>query len=161
MWTYDEDKIKNDLKKMFFGDYEKKFMLSLENKTVLQFLRQTMLEFNYSIPDFLNKTGISFQQFCEELQQSNILRAYDEAKGPSSFDGEPRDLPNDCQWPDCSENKALQKDHMIPKSLFDERFYGNFMRNVDYNLLFLCPIHNRMKTNSLMIGLVFLMNRNN
>jgi len=60
-----------------------------------------------------------------------------------------------CKWPDCNSNYKIQRDHMIPSSLKNARGC-EFITDPNKNFLPLCPFHNRMKTNSILIGIAFI-----
>lgn len=64
-------------------------------------------------------------------------------------------LCDQCTWPFCNENGGhnLQKDHIIPKSKMGEEV--PFISRPEKNLMWLCAYHNRMKTDSLELGLLF------
>ncbi len=64
-------------------------------------------------------------------------------------------LRDQCTWPFCNENRSdtLQKDHIIPKSKMGREVI--FISKPEKNLMWLCAYHNRMKTDSLELGLLF------
>jgi hypothetical protein len=67
---------------------------------------------------------------------------------------------DDCSWPYCDnkeEDLFLEKDHILPKSLFPN--HTTFISNPEINMMWLCAFHNRMKTNSLELGIAFAIGR--
>jgi hypothetical protein len=73
----------------------------------------------------------------------------------ANFAGGTTPLCDQCTWPFCNVNGGdnLQKDHIIPKSKMGEEV--TFISSPEKNLMWLCPYHNRMKTDSLELGLLF------
>lgn len=65
-----------------------------------------------------------------------------------------------CSWPYCDnkeEDLFLEKDHILPKSLFP--ISAAFISVQEINMMWLCAFHNRMKTNSLELGIAFAIGR--
>ena len=65
-----------------------------------------------------------------------------------------------CSWPYCDnkeEDLFLEKDHILPKSLFPA--HATYISEPEINMMWLCAFHNRMKTNSLELGLAFAIGR--
>ena len=61
-----------------------------------------------------------------------------------------------CQWPECHIQSGLQKDHIIPKSVLSDELYRMGGANWEANGQWLCSFHNRLKTDSILIGILMI-----
>lgn len=64
-------------------------------------------------------------------------------------------MPEDkkCNWHECEQTESLQKDHILPARclVLNERW-----KNEKFNVQWLCQYHNRLKTNSIGIGMAMI-----
>ena len=61
-----------------------------------------------------------------------------------------------CNWPECNIQNGLQKDHIIPKSVLTDEMKKRGGGAWEINGQWLCPFHNRLKTDSILIGIIML-----
>ena len=61
-----------------------------------------------------------------------------------------------CEWPGCLIQNKLQKDHIIPKSVLTDGLKRRGGADWLQNGQRLCPFHNRLKTDSIMIGVLMV-----
>ena len=152
--------LKDDIGKVFFSNKEK-------------ILRQQLLRRNYdgamaSISEFVparknrhfrDLTGMSMGHFVRQMiewavQGPRLVAEYDTEK--KDWDQRPSTDGASCAFPNCGATENIQRDHAIPKFLNTYNDF-KFIPNPDINFIPLCPFHNRAKTNSILIGLIFLL----
>jgi len=152
--------LKDDIGKVFFSNKEK-------------ILRQQLLQGNYdaanaSIREFVpsrknrpfrDLTGMSIRDFIISMidwanREPRLVAEYDTDK--KDWDQRPSTDGASCAFPNCGATEDIQRDHAIPKFLNKYNDFG-FIPNPDINFIPLCPFHNRAKTNSILIGLIFLL----
>tara|TARA_B100001250_G_scaffold370748_1_gene355090 strand:+ start:624 stop:1163 length:540 start_codon:yes stop_codon:yes gene_type:complete len=61
-----------------------------------------------------------------------------------------------CEWPGCEIREGLEKDHKIPRSVLTDDMQSNGGRDWEKNGQWLCSFHNRLKTDSILIGVLML-----
>lgn len=77
-------------------------------------------------------------------------------RGPVKLSNTPETV-GKCAWPGCKIVKDLQADHIIPKSVLAQTDFDSLGgSDWRHNGQWLCRFHNLMKTDSIMLGLVFL-----
>jgi hypothetical protein len=152
--------LKDDIGKVFFSNKEK-------------ILRQQLLQSNYvdamaSIREFVpvrkNKhfrelTSMSIDLFVRRMiawanKEPGLVAEYDTDK--KDWDQRPSTDGASCAFPNCEATENIQRDHAIPKFLNKYNDF-EFIPNPYINFIPLCPFHNRAKTNSILIGLIFLL----
>ena len=152
--------LKDDIAKVFFSNKEKT-------------LRQQLLQGNdtdatASIREFVpveknryfrQLTGMSMERFIQGMIawasiEPGLVAEYDTDN--ADWDQRPRTDGASCAFPNCGATEDIQRDHAIPKFL---NKYNNFefISDPTINFIPLCPFHNRAKTNSILIGLIFLL----
>ena len=64
-------------------------------------------------------------------------------------------MPEDkkCNWHECEQTESLQKDHILPARCLD---LSDIWKNETFNVQWLCQYHNRLKTNSIGIGMAMI-----
>ena len=66
-----------------------------------------------------------------------------------------RNMPSDrkCNWHECEQTESLQKYHILPARGLE---LNDRWKNDDFNVQWLCQYHNRLKTNSIGIGMAMI-----
>jgi hypothetical protein len=90
------------------------------------------------------------------LHQNKFPEQRVEYSGTRSFTKKHRDEKIRCEWPGCDIQDDLQKDHIIPKSVLTDEMKRRGGANWQINGQWLCPFHNRLKTDSILIGIIML-----
>ena len=98
-----------------------------------------------SIKDFLAEVSDFYIRNPEEISD------YDKTKKKWEYKSK---ATGKCKFPGCEEEENLQKDHIIPSFLNKNGQFGFIPEK--RNMMPLCPFHNRVKTNSILIGIAFL-----
>ena len=145
---------------VLFSDNEQKFRTLVRDNQYIdakKLLSETVLKSEeYSI--FQTKTGLSINDFLTNLStyfntHFDEFAEYDHEKKKWS---EKYDVVEEkCKFPGCDATERIQKDHIIPSSINKTSLF-QFTKE-ESNLLPLCPFHNRVKTNSILIGIAFLL----
>ena len=107
---------------------------------------------------FRDKTGMSMNAFVKKLikfasTDSILVAEYD--TGVKDWNQKPGIVGERCFFPGCDSTNHIQRDHVIPKFLNKYNQF-DFIADPDINFIPLCQFHNRVKTNSILIGLIFL-----
>lgn len=58
-----------------------------------------------------------------------------------------------CNWHECEQIESLQKDHILPARCLS---LNESWKNDKFNVQWLCQYHNRLKTNSIGIGMAMI-----
>lgn len=152
--------LKDAIGKVFFSNKEK-------------ILRQQLLQGNHddamaSIREFVpvrknryfrELTGMSMGGFVQGMinwanREPGLVAEYDTDK--KDWDQRPSTDGASCAFPNCGATENIQRDHAIPNFLNKFNDF-KFITNPTINFIPLCPFHNRAKTNSILIGLIFLL----
>jgi hypothetical protein len=137
-----------------YGDFSKERMLIIigEHRGFLEekLMGKGMLKY-----DRRNIWEAVYQWYIHQKTEALFWR---EGKGPPKLSNQPEEK-GKCTWPGCEidDDEHLQADHIIPKSvlsLTDFKAFGG--RNWEDNGQWLCAFHNRLKTDSIMLGLAML-----
>jgi len=116
---------------------------------------------NREFKSFREKTGMGIREFVENLIQFTItdpslVAEYD--TGMKDWNERPEITGERCNFPGCNSRNHIQRDHVMPKFL-NKFNHFEFVADENINFIPLCQFHNRVKTNSILIGLIFLMNK--
>ncbi len=151
--------LKNKICEVLFSDSEELFRLNaienniLDNKNLLS--RTVLKPEEYK--KFRQITGMPIDGFLKQLHvfftaHYDEFASYDHQKKKWS---DAHAIENKCTFPGCESDKDIQRDHIIPSSLNKTNLFP-FTKGAQ-NILALCPFHNRVKTNSILLGIAFLM----
>ena len=144
---------------VLFSNSEELFVqYAIENnkQSNIKLLAKTVLQ-PKEYPKFRNITGMSIDNFLMNVHSFftthyEEFASYDHQKKKSD---DTHTIEQKCAFPGCESESDIQKDHVIPSSLNKTNLFP-FIRSKQ-NILPLCAFHNRVKTNSILLGIAFLM----
>ncbi len=149
----------NKICSVLFSNSEELFIQNaIENdrKSNKILLAKTVLQ-PKEYPQFRNITGMSIDDFLMNVHSfftTNYeeFASYDHQK--KKWDGK-HIIEQKCAFPGCASESNIQRDHVIPSSLNKTNLFPFIIS--EQNMLPLCAFHNRVKTNSILLGIAFLM----
>tara|TARA_B110000003_G_C16463905_1_gene462977 strand:+ start:362 stop:844 length:483 start_codon:yes stop_codon:yes gene_type:complete len=156
-------KLKEKISLVLFSDIEEKFLeLILEGNIddTLSLIEQVISPSEFKV--FQQKTQMPFPTFLEKLHtlyntNSDFVADYD--KNTSRWNRTFSNKNKVCVFPGC-ESQNTQKDHIIPLKLNKTNLF-KFIPEPSFNSMPLCNFHNRVKTDSILIGISFLLHLRN
>ena len=151
--------LENKICSVLFSNSEELFVrYAIENDKVSNksLLAKTVLQ-PKEYTKFREITGMPIDTFLMEVH-SFFTTHYEEF---ASYDHQKKKwddkhtIEQKCAFPGCESENDIQRDHVIPSSLNKTNLFP-FTRG-EQNILPLCAFHNRVKTNSILLGIAFLM----
>lgn len=150
--------LKKKICAVLFSNAEEEFLESIycnnvkESKRILTITVLRSAEYT----KFREITGMSIDEFLTGLHtffttHYREYAAYDLKK--RKWDKTPT-LEQECAFPECKSENDIQRDHIIPSSLNKTNSFP--FTKTEQNMLPLCSFHNRVKTNSILMGIAFL-----
>ena len=135
-----------------YDDFEKEQMLGIIFK-YREFLEDGLRGKGMFQYDRRNIWEVVFEWYSNQTTSAMYWRT---DKRPEKLKNQPEET-GKCTWPSCEIVENTQADHIIPKSVLSDRDFENIGGTYwDLNGQWLCSFHNRLKTDSIMLGLVML-----
>lgn len=151
--------LEEKISKVLFSGIEHNFYELIKNEDFSDaciLIRPIISPKEYNL--FQEKTQMSFTDFLNRLSQffkTNPDYVADYDKDTKRWNSSVQSTDTVCAFPGCGSKKT-QNDHIIPYYLNKSNLF-DFIKDKRINLMPLCGFHNRVKTNSILIGISFML----